>query len=228
MKNVDIVIISDTKSEELKSVMTHTLKTLYNSESDINFYTYVVESSNADYSSLHKNIKMIKPNTPFGYHKYLNIGRKLGTSEYVCLCNNDLDFKKGWASAIIKEMEKDPELLSASPISAAPHINQFGIKLNSGIEHGYKVRRQIAGWCIFQQRKIYEVIGDLDERFIFWYCDNDYAMDLKTRGIKNALITNSHVDHLVSKTLSTKKGKERSILTKEQESVFLKKWNIKK
>jgi GT2 family glycosyltransferase len=228
MKNVDVVIISDSKNEELKSIMLHTLKTLYSSESEINFYTYIVESSNVDYSHIHDNIKMIKPNTSFGYHKYLNMGRKMGTSEYVCLCNNDLDFKKGWATAIIKEMEKDPSLLSASPISDAPHVNRFGIQLNSGIQYGYEVRRHVAGWCIFQKRSIYDIIGDLDERYIFWYCDNDYAMDLKTRGIKNALITSSHVNHLISRTLRTKNDKERSILTRQQEVVFLKKWNIKK
>ena len=61
MKSVDIVIISDSKNAELKTMMMHTLTTLYSSEKNIEFYTYIVESSAVDYSNVHKNIKMIKP-----------------------------------------------------------------------------------------------------------------------------------------------------------------------
>jgi GT2 family glycosyltransferase len=228
MKSVDIIIISDSKSQDLINVTINGIETLYRSETGIEFYTYIVESTKGvDYSYLHKNIRMVEPNPPFGYHKYLNIGRKLGKSKYVCLCNNDLEFSPGWASSLISEMEKDPDLLSASPISYRPHIFRFDIKTDSGNQYGYEVRKHIAGYCIFQKRDIYNIIGDLDESFAFWYCDNDYAMELKTRKIKHALVTSSRVDHKISKTLSTKKDKERDVLTKMQQAVFNKKWNIK-
>ena len=224
MINVDIVIVSDSKNQALIDMMNHTLKTLYSSEKDINFFTYIVESSNSDFSHIHKNIKMIKPKAPFGYHRYLNIGRRLGKSEYVCLCNNDLEFKQGWASKIIKEMNNDSKLLSASPYSNNPHLSLYKIKENSGIYNGYQVTKHVAGWCIFQKRMIYSIIRDLDERFIFWYCDNDYSMTLKKRGLKHALITSSKVNHLTSKTLNTKNKREINILTTEQEKIFNRKW----
>lgn len=224
MINVDIVIVSDSKNQSLIDMMNHTLKTLYSSEKDINFFTYIVESSDSNFSHIHKNIKMIKPKAPFGYHKYLNIGRKSGNSEYVCLCNNDLDFKQGWASEIIKKMNNDPKLLSASPYSKNPHLNLYNIKENSGVYDGYQVTKELTGWCIFQRRSLYKIIGDLDERFVFWYCDNDYAEELKIRKIKHLLITSSVVNHLTSKTLNTKTNDEIKRLTTDQANIFIKKW----
>lgn len=226
MRCVDIVIVSDSKTKQLKEMTEYTLDTLYKSENenDVIFYTYIVETSNVDFSKLHKNIKMVKPNTPFGYHKYLNIGRINGNSEFVCLCNNDLEFHKNWASNIIKCMDDDSTLLSASPISNYPQIDKLNITINSGNYYGHKLWYNVSGWCIFQKREIYNIIGDLDENFIFWFCDNDYAEDLKHKNINHALITSSYVNHLVSKTLNTHDSKLKDELTFKQEQIFNKKW----
>jgi len=124
-------------------------------------------------------------------------------------------------------MKNDSKLLSASPYSNNPHLTLYGIKKNSGNYNGYQVTKHLAGWCIFQRRSIYSIIGDLDERFIFWYCDNDYSMELKRRGLKHSLISSSVVNHLTSKTLNTKKQNERNLLTIKQSNVFKQKWNRK-
>jgi GT2 family glycosyltransferase len=221
--NIDVIIISDAKTESLKALTLQTLQTLFNSDADVNFYAYVIESSNSNFSDIHPHIKMVYPKVPFGYHKYLNIGRKLGISEYVCLCNNDLIFRQKWATNIISEMKANG-LISASPLSIDHNTARFSIKENSGNHLGYTIGLHVAGWCIFQDRKIYDIIGDLDERFIFWYCDDDYAQVLKLNKIPHALVTSSRVDHAISKTLFTKSKPEINLLTSQQERIFKAKW----
>lgn len=194
MNHVDVVIISWAKTPELKNVTEEGLKTLFESEdpNEITFHAYVVESNKEVNYNGFQNTTTIYTDNPFGYHRYLNIGRKHGTSEFVVLCNNDLTYEKGWATQIISLMRSMPELLSASPF--CPQIHHPDHK-KYAIIFGYEIRFQMSGWCIFQQRKIYDIIGDLDEDFEFWFCDNDYAMTLMKHKITHGLAPQSVVNH---------------------------------
>lgn len=198
MKTIDIVIISYAKNEELERVTRDGINSLIKNSSN-SCIIYVVESNpdiNYDdyneYTSKHKVIT-IHPEEEFGYHKYLNIGRRAGNSKYVALCNSDLTFEKGWDSEIIKVMEKYPEVLSASPW--CPQTQKDNTPHGNRVYMGHRVRSEVAGWCIFQQRKIYDIIGELNEGVKFWFSDNIYADELRLRGIKHALVPKSIVNH---------------------------------
>jgi len=222
---IDIVIISNSKNEELKKLTEQSLNTLFDSEKNIKFKVFLIESNkDISFTNIHANILMIYPNDDFGYNKFLNIGIKKGNNEYLCICNNDLIFHKNWASNLITKM-KENLIFSASPISYNPHFTKFK-NLSPDIQFGYEIRKYLTGWCIFQNRKIYDEIGDLDENFIFWYADNDYGKTLEKHKIKHALITSSRVDHIESSTLKTCSQEEKNLLTIEQKQYFLKKWNL--
>ncbi len=225
--NVDVIIISFSKNDEFKKMTENAILSLNSSEKSISFNIIVIESNKEVTFNNFTNVKTVHPTVPFGYHTYLNIGISMGNSEYVCLCNNDLIFKPGWASTIISAMKSDPTLLSASPYSTIPHKSIFKLESNKSIDYGYSIRRHISGWCIFQKRSIYDRIGKLDERFVFWYADNDYAETLKRKRIKHALIRNSVVEHIESKTLKSEDEKTRLKLTRAQAKVFENKWKIK-
>ena len=227
MPQIDIIIISLAKDQELKSLTEKCVKSLIESEDKIQFNIFIIESNRSEHFknlSYIKNLKVIHPSVQFGYNRYLNIGLRLSSSEYVCLCNNDLIFHKGWATNILKAMQNDPELLSASPYSTNPHKTRFGLNVSDNIEYGYDIRRYLAGWCIFQKRKIYSYIGLFDESFVFWYADNDYSETIKKKGIKHALVLNSVVEHVESKTLNKNDQATRRKLTQEQRKIFEKKW----
>ncbi len=234
MKNVDVVIVSWAKTPELLQVTKDGLNSLFNSDiGNIAFHVYVVESNPGvkyeDMSEYQRkwmhSIKTVHPKTSFGYNKYLNIGRREGNSEYVALCNSDLTYEKGWAEEIIKVMETIPSFLSASPW--CPQTQGPNHEVRDKVYEGYRIRGELAGWCIFQQRKIYDLIGELDERFSFWYCDNDYSMDIQTRGIRHGLVCNSVVNHhenQVGKTAESLDDKKRQEYTFEQGRTFKDKW----
>ena len=231
MKNVDVVIISWARNEELLRVTKEGLNTLFDSESDIAFHAYIVETNpevNYDEYNQFKwmhSCTTIHPNTDFGYHKYLNIGRRAGKSPYVALCNSDLTYEKGWASEIIRVMETLPRFLSASPW--CPQTQGDNKTQKGNVYEGYRVRGELAGWCIFQQRKIYDKLIELDERFKFWYCDNDYSMELQKNSIAHCLVCDSVVNHhdkSLGKTGTTLSPQEQWSITEAQSKIFENKW----
>lgn len=233
MKNVDVVLISWAKDEKLKKVTIDAINSLITENSEVIYHIYIVESNHSvryedisnEINILNHTINTIHPDVPFGYHRYLNIGRKAGNSKYVCLCNNDLIFDKDWAKHIISLMEANPTILSASPW--CPQTQGDNKEYMQNVYIGYRVRGEIAGWCIFQQRKIHEVIGDLDERFEFWYADNDYSMTLQKHNVRHALVPASVVHHHqsdIGKTGETLDNNKKKEYTADQQKVYLEKW----
>jgi len=228
-EHIDIIILSYAKDEKLKDLTLQTIDTLLQSEDpqEIQFNILVIESNKTMKGNMgqrsyqYPGSKTIYPNETFGYNKYMNIGIKETISEYVCLCNNDLVFHKGWASAIIREMKADPELLSASPYCTTFHKNE-GFDENGPAQEGYF--GTLGGWCIFAKRKVFDIIGLLDEKLIFWYSDADYCETLQKYHIKNSLVPASKVTHLGSESLKTVDDAEYSRLTQLPRIYYSYKW----
>lgn len=225
--SVDVCVISYAKTEELKQVTEKGIQTLIHSEKNIKFNVFVVESNKDVSYDNFKNTKTIYTDLPFGYHRYLNLAVREGKSDYVVLANSDLTYEEGWASAIIKEMDIDSSLLSASPF--CPQTQSVEKYAGLNIQYGYIVREQLAGWCIFQKREIYNTIGQLDEKFDFWFCDDDYSMEIKKHGISHALVVSSVVNHhenRIGATISSvASAEEKEILTNGQYQKFEEKWS---
>lgn len=223
--DIDIIILSYAKGQKLRQLTETTLQTLFDSESPekIRFNVVVLESYQKAEKYDFPNTQTVYPKVKFGYHKYMNIGIELTNSTFICICNNDLEFHKSWATEILKAFEKDPILSSVSPACSIHHpVN--GILLNSGIHYGYEVRKELIGWCLFFKREILAVTGKLDPKFKFWFADNDYSMTLQKHGLKHALVTSSVVDHLESQTLNTKRTRERRRLTAKEKFYYEYKW----
>lgn len=186
---VDIIILSNGKDQRLREITQQAIDSCHASERDIYFYILVLEQQeNVQY----KNCLTGYIKGEFNYNKFLNVGIGLTANEYVCLCNNDLIFQQGWATALIREMNAN-KILSACPAQ----------RMKKGIEYGYNNNHHMNGWCIMTNRKLYDIIGELDTEFPFWFADNAYAEQLKKHGVKHAVVHSSVVKHLGSTTLNT-------------------------
>ena len=229
LREIDIVIISWAKHDELFKLTCSTIKTLLESEdsSEVKFNIFVVETNNEIVYN-YSGTKTLYPEPPYGYNKYCNFGRKQGNAPYVCLCNNDLIFHKNWASEIIRAMEEDSAVMSASPFCPIWHPKSFDLKPNTGDLVSSGSGYGVMGHCIFQRREIYDIIGDLDEQFIHWCADWDYAATLASHKIKNVLVTSSQVTHIPNSTtfhvITAKDHENREKLTVGQFDVYNKKW----
>lgn len=221
---VDIIILSYAKTDKLKDITLQGIETLFASENpeEIEFNVLVIESNKSLKPYQYPGTTTIYPNAKFGFHKYFNIGLKQTHNRYVCLCNNDLIFHKGWATEIVKAMDNDPAMLSAVPYCPNFHKKE-GFPENAPPLEGYF--GVLTGWCIFVKREIFDIIGPLDENFVFWYCDYDYSNTLEKYKVKSCLISTAVVTHLGSESLSVVDSKEHKKLTQLPRFYFSYKWH---
>jgi GT2 family glycosyltransferase len=195
------VILAMTTTEELFAMTSVCINSLIASENTIELEVILIESNKNYLNSSFKYpefVKVIIPESDFNFHKFLNIGIKASTGDYVALCNNDLIFYNNWFSEILKVKVENPSIKSFSP---SEKIDAHSV--SKTFELGYKVRTHVMGWCIVANRELFTRIGFLDETFDFYYADNDYAMTLKCNNIKHALVFNSYVKHLEKKSSFT-------------------------
>lgn len=214
---VDIIFLSNAKSDELKAITQQSIDTCLASEKDIEFNIIVIEQQAG---VTYNNCSMYFDDSEFNYNRFMNKGILLGDSKYICLCNNDLIFKENWCSILIAAMQKN-KLLSACPI--CPHVQPKRMSLTQEVYFGYKNSQHVSGWCIMIDRDILKVIGKLDEEFPFWFADNIYAEQLKRHGIKHGVVRKSVVEHIGSKTLNTLESKEKDNITRDLIESFISK-----
>lgn len=225
---IDIIILSYAHTPELRRTTEECLSTLIASEdpAKITFRPLVIESFDKcpDYDI--GETSTLRPSEPFGYHRYLNIGLRATDAPYVCFCNNDLLFKPGWASAILEAASAHPDLMSFSPVDPWLHQQFKGFQLEGAIMRGYEKMKHFTGWCFLTRRALFDRIGEFDEQFEFWYCDDDVIKTYQHYGIGHALVIQSLVKHLGSATLAqVENKKEQHRLTDHQYLYFDYKWN---
>jgi GT2 family glycosyltransferase len=224
-QDVDIIIISNAQDDSLQNTTIQAVNSLKNSEDpdDFDFHIIVIESERSLEPFQYPGTLTIYPDTTFGYNKYLNIGIKMTKSNYVCLCNNDLIFHPKWATHLVKCFDIYSNLVSASPMCSTHHTN-LGYSIGQEVRFGYRIREEIAGWCIFVKREAFNRMGMLDENYKFWYADNDYANTLFALDMPHLLVCSSVVDHLESITLNRQPEKLQIELTENTFNYYSKKW----
>lgn len=200
MAEMDVIILSNAHLPLLEEYTRETIRTCIQSDAQVKFNFVVIEQQEGiDYDVPTYHVK-----EPFNYNRFMNFGISKGKSEFVVICNNDLFFQRSWASNIIVAMRNN-NLLSACPI--CPHT-QGTRKYKEDVNYGYAIREEVSGWCWVLKREVFEIIGEIKwhPQLPFWYSDNILARQLKSHGIKHALIKNSIVTHRGSQTINRKEN----------------------
>jgi GT2 family glycosyltransferase len=225
MIKIDIIILSNGKNEALIQLTNQTIETLIQSENqdEIKFDVLVIESNILLYPYQYTSSTTIYPSSAFGFNKYLNIGINKTINDLVCFCNNDLIFNKGWASAILAALEKDPDIYSVSTFCPSFHADKED-EIPDEINYGYKNGVFFTGWCFFVKRSIFKIIGPFDEHFIFWYADDDFRLTLQKYALKNVLVKSAKVKHLGSETLNKEQSSRQFRLRFSANAYFRYKW----
>lgn len=202
MIKLSIIILSNTINNAIYEMTKNCIQTLVMSESEnlnLNLEIILIES-NKHYKKLEFNfsdiVKIIIPVEEFNFNRFLNIGIDYATGDYIALCNNDLIFSKNWFTEMMKIKDSNPEIMSFSPYDQKSNRTSKEIIAANDFVLGYEIQKQLTGWCFVVNNQVFKKIGALDERFNFYYADNDYAMCLRKYNIKHALVTKSVVVHL--------------------------------
>ena len=221
---VDVVILSYT-TPAIHPILCRAIETLIDSEESILFNIIVVESNETANYKYNDNVTVVFPQGEFNYNKSVNCGLKLCSKDrvWVAVCNNDVEFCKGWFSEILRVKSQNLNIKSFSPLTI---LHQPHHSFSSGSEafyEGYDIGVHICGWCLVFEKDLSVLIKDLfDEQFAFWYQDDNYAKCLINHNIRHALVQDSLVIHLGSISHDLLKDKEE--MTYGQAAKFLEKW----
>lgn len=216
---VDIIMPALSDRPEFRGMTQDCIDSLFRSDPGHDFEVVVVESCRSFALDGHsyQGCKMVIPNAaePFNYNRWLRHGLRYSSgAEWVVLCNNDLIFTKGWFTAIMHAYERlGREIKSFSPWDDGTHPALF--KYTHPFYIGTRIAHEVAGWCLVVRRDILDKIH-LDDRVDFWYSDNIYIDQLTALGEKHALIRDSEVYHLRSRTLNSLPPAEQRRITINQ------------
>lgn len=224
---VDVIILSLCKDKEIYQMNLNCIESLITSEKNHYFNIMLIES-NKDFDKLgfsynHPNVKIITPEEAFNYNAFLNIGIAKAKSEFIVAANNDLIFKENWFSEILKAQENFPELHSFCPYDPD---NEAALADNHTNEvlFGYRLRKEMVGWCIVFDRRVLEVMPQFDEDFSYYFQDNDYANEMRKSNMLHGRVMSSHVVHLGSETSKVNDEFSYEHRGTGDEKVFINKW----
>lgn len=201
MITLSAIILSHTSNASIYAMTKHCIETLEKHLSEDIVSEIILVESNSEYIQqgfvYSKHVKVILPEEkPFNFHSYLNIGIAEASSDYIALCNNDLIFYPQWFEEILKVADEHPKIGSFSPVDPDMPKLPKSITAHNQYVLGYEIQKHIKGWCIVARAETFKKIGPLDERFNFYFADNDYAMMLRKHNIQHVSVTNSRVKHL--------------------------------
>ena len=203
---IDVIIPADSTKIGLRMITQATINSLIASEPERKFNIVVIDGNRN--TTGFDNARTFTYDFPFNYHRCVNLGLQYGNSDVVAICNNDLLFDRLWLTKTLTAMGET--YLSASPNNKTSTIE--------GTLEGYAVARILLGWCIVVKRKVFDIIGKLDEVVNFWYSDNVYGEQLRRAGIKHILVLHARVVHLGSRTL--RETRDKPGITVQQKKVF--------
>ena len=192
---VDVIILSLTKDDESYNKTQKCIDS-YLKSSLIN-KIYVVESNKQfDKQYIGDKVEIIIPAEEFNYNKFYNIALQKCTGEFVMGPNNDLVIHDNCIEKLGEQFDYNLEIQSLCPIDRkwSKHTPMY-LPTKNKIYFGYETSLHMFGCVFICRRSIFKQIGLLDERFFFFYQDNDYIMSLERLGILHGVSTGAEVSH---------------------------------
>jgi GT2 family glycosyltransferase len=209
--DVDVIILSYSKSAREYEMTKGAIKSLRESSPDVGMRFVVVETNkslpDADFVKADKGqlfgpqIEVCFPNEDFGFNKYLNFGYKHlmetgTTSKYIAVMNNDVIlFNKGFMSHMINGLKS---VSSASPLGLREAT--WGLVNRSvPIDENYDINRSVNGWFLMFNTSILNAIpfeALFPTQFTWYGGDIHYAETLAKCGYKHGLVNAAQALHL--------------------------------
>jgi GT2 family glycosyltransferase len=226
MQSLDVIFLSYTESLWYYGLTRRSIETLIFGNRSLNLNIVLVETNPKiyEFGFDYPDCTIIIPEEPFNYNRFINLGLRQCSSKYVLVCNNDLVFGEHSIENLLGVMQTN-NFNSCSPYEPNWHAKKFHVAdLNQDYIEGYEVQNHLTGWCICFNREMALNLNVFDERFAFWYQDDDYARSLKKNNIKHYLIPSSIVYHEFSASHRLLKEKHHE-MTHGLKPVFDSKWN---
>ncbi|HLF17554.1 MAG TPA: glycosyltransferase family 2 protein [Candidatus Omnitrophota bacterium] len=180
----------------------------------------------------HKFI-IILNNDNKGYGPAMNQGLAVSDAPYVCFCNNDVVFTRGWLDEVIWAFKENPDVGLLNPNSN--NLNRMPQKGESIDELSERLKRTFAkgsfvdmpfciGFCMVARRALIERIGGFSPEFApMFFEDSDYSRRVYKAGFRLGVAKRAYVWHALHGS-SDQLGKGQEVLFKKSRDAYLKKW----
>jgi hypothetical protein len=225
----DVIILSLAVDDHTFKTTKSCVDSYISAADDLIERIYVVET-NADFDKDYQQskVEVIKPGGQFNYNKFFNIALSKCTSEFIIGPNNDLTIQPNCLQKLREQFNNNECISSLSPIDRKWHRHtKTYLPSEDKVYHGYEVSLHMFG-CIFAcRRSVFEKIGYLDEKFYFFYQDNDYAMCLQRCNLIHGVYTGARVSHQSggTNTYAEDRLKYTSKNMNDQGNLLADKWN---
>ncbi|MDD5438884.1 MAG: glycosyltransferase family 2 protein [Candidatus Omnitrophica bacterium] len=176
------------------------------------------------------DVMLIRNAVNEGFIKAVNKGIAAGSSEYVCILNNDTVLTAGWLGEMVRVLESDPKIGIVNPSS-----NTLGQRLPKQMTPAAFARTLIndkgrhsdlgaaLGFCMLARRRLFEEIGLFDEIFGMGnFEDTDFAYRALTKGYRSVRSLAAYVFHQESKSFGLLKTFNRDF--EANRAIFEKRW----
>jgi hypothetical protein len=225
----DVIILSLALDEESFNTTKACVDSYIKTADELINKIFVVETNTEfDWDFNQTKVEVIKPGKRFNYNEFYNIALSRCEAEFVIGPNNDLVIQPNCIQTLLKEFQTNIGISSISPIDRNWHRHtKMYLPSDNKLYYGYEVSLHMFG-CIFAcRRSIFNKIGFLDEKFYFFYQDNDYAMSLERCGLLHGVHTGALVKHQSGN--SNKNAEDRLKYTpknmNEQGDLLASKWS---
>jgi len=178
---------------------------------------FIVDSSVMFSESLKKYGEVIYGKHPFVFSERINLGIKEAEGEYICLLNDDVMPYKDW---LVKTIEANKQL---GPGLVGVRCQEHGCSNVDAHGKGSAcyTNYTINMFAMLIPRRVLDIVGLLDERFIYYGGDDDdYCLRALRHGFK-LIISSGFVYH--KKSTAFNSGMIRDLLPKTRK-VFIDKW----
>ena len=174
-----------------------------------------------------------------GFPAACNAGLAQAKGAYLALLNNDTVVTRGWATALVAHLSRDPKLGLVGPVTNA-------IANEAKIEVGYRDLDELPAWardwvrdhdgetfaipmlaffCVVMRREVFEKVGALDERFgTGMFEDGDYNRRVRATGWDVRCARDAFVHHWQKASFRRLGEDEYFALFEENRKKYEEKW----
>lgn len=195
---VDVIILSLVTDERSFEMTSNCVNSYINTANSLINKVFVVESNkqfNRDYNN--PKVEVIIPEEEFNYNRFFNIALDRCEAEFVMGPNNDLVVHENCLQTLVFEFNENSIIQSLCPVDREWHKHApMYLPSNNKVYYGYDVSLHVFGGVCCYRRSVFEKIGYLDERFFFFYQDNDYSMCAQRCNLIHGVHTGARISHM--------------------------------
>lgn len=174
-----------------------------------------------------------------GFPAACNQGLAAARGDYLVLLNNDAVVTDAWLGQLAALADSDPgigltgpmsnyatppQLVERVPYADLEAMHRFAARWRADHRGQWLEAGKLSGFCLLMKRRVYEVVGGLDERFgMGLFDDDDLAERARRAGFTLAVAYDLFVHHFGSRTFAGA-GVDAGALLEENRAKFSNKW----